>query len=265
MSAAAALSDEQIIEVQGELAAGRPVTVWFTEAAVGVPVGGSAKAIAIGDPAAGDFVQVRPTGSRDELFCSPSELTRNRPPRRKAAAAAKVAAQPTAAQPTEAQPTEAQPTEAQPTAAEPAVPRPRTATAESPAPRAAKEKPQPPAPTARPAPTAEVAAPSTAEKPRPAARRAAARADAGPELTFVLQPTSSGEWVASVTRGSKTVVRPTPVPPGDVAKAARCLPPAVGEAVDAALAAARTRQQERVAALAAELEAARQALEDLGG
>ncbi len=255
MSAAAALSDEQIIEVQGELAAGRPVTVWFTEAAVGVPVGGSAKVLAIGDPAAGDFVQVRPTGSRDELFCSPSELTRNRPPRRKAAAAAKVAAQPTAAQPTAARPT----------AAEPAVPRPRAATVESPAPRAAKEKPQPPAPAARPAPTAEVAAPSTAEKPRPAARRAAARADAGPELTVVLQPTSSGEWVASVTRGSKTVVRPTPVPPGDVAKAARCLPPAVGEAVDAALAAARTRQQERVAALAAELEAARQALEDLGG
>jgi hypothetical protein len=245
MSAAAALSDEQIIEVQGELAAGRPVTVWFTEAAVGVPVGGSAKVIAIGDPSAGDFVQVRPTGSRDELFCSPSELTRNRPPRRKAAAAAKVAAQPTAA--------------------EPAVPRPRTATVESTAPRAAKEKPQPSAPVARPAPTAEVAALSTAEKPRPAARRAAARADAGPELTVVLQPTSSGEWVASVTRGSKTVVRPTPVPPGDVAKAARCLPPAVGEAVDAALAAARTRQQERVAALAAELEAARQALEDLGG
>ena len=245
MSAAAALSDEQIIEVQGELAAGRPVTVWFTEAAVGVPVGGSAKVIAIGDPAAGDFVQVRPTGSRDELFCSPSELTRDRPPRRKAAAAAKVAAQPTAA--------------------ESAVPRPRTATVESPAPRAAKEKPQPPAPAARPAPTAEVAAPSAAEKPRPATRRAAARADAGPELTVVLQPTSSGEWVASVTRGSKTVVRPTPVPPGDVAKAARCLPPAVGEAVDAALAAARTRQQERVAALAAEPEVARQALEDLGG
>jgi len=257
MSAAAALSDEQIIEVQGELAAGRPVTVWFTEAAVGVPVGGSAKVIAIGDPAAGDFVQVRPTGSRDELFCSPSELTRNRPPRRKAAAAAKVVAPPA----------KAQPRTAEPRTAEPEVPQPRKATAEVSAEHGRREKSRSSTPAARSAAapaTAEASAPSIPEKPRPAARRAA-RDTAGPELTVVLQPTSSGEWVASVTRGSKTVVRPTPVPPGDVAKAARCLPPAVGEAVDAALAAARTRQQERVAALQAELEAARQALEDLGG
>jgi len=254
MSAAAALSEEQIIEVQGELAAGRPVTVWFTEAAVGVPVGGSAKVVAIGDPAAGDFVQVRPTGSRDELFCSPSELTRSRPPRRKAAAA-KTADKTTGKTADKAAAT-----------AEPAVPLPRTSDSAASAERGGREKPRTPAPArpAAPAATAEVAAPPAPEKPRPAARRAA-RENAGPELSVVLQPTSSGEWVASVTRGSKTVVRPTPVPPGDVAKAARCLPPAVGDAVDAALAAARTRQQERVAALQAELEAARQALEDLGG
>jgi hypothetical protein len=251
MSAVAALSDEEITEVRGELAAGRPVTVWFTEAAVGVPVGGSAKIVSIGDPAAGDFVQVRPTGSRDELFCSPSELTRSRPPRRKASPAKAVAAKVTA------------PTVTTPPAS--AVPQPRSASSEAAAAeRAGREKQRSPAPASRPATppaTAEVSAP---EKPRPAARRSA-RESAGPELTVILAPTSSGEWVASVTRGAKTVVRPTPVPPGDVAKAARCLPPAVGEAVDAALAAARARQQERVASLQAELEAARQALEDLGG
>lgn len=242
---AGALTEADIIAARAEIALGRPVTVWFTPEAVGVPAGGSARIIAVGEPPEGEFLQVRQAGSRDEMFCSPSELTRTRPPRRKSVAAAKSAA-----------------------AAEPAVPLPRESGTEASAERGGQEKRRSAAPAARPpapAPTAEVPSPSVPEKPRPAARRAAARADAGPELTVVLQPTSSGEWVASVTRGSKTVVRPTPVPPGDVAKAARCLPPAVGEAVDAALAAARTRQQERVAALAAELEAARQALEDLGG
>jgi hypothetical protein len=57
--------------------------VWFTSAAVGVPAGGSAKIVAFADTAEGDYVQVRPTGSKDVLSFSPSELTRTRPPRRK--------------------------------------------------------------------------------------------------------------------------------------------------------------------------------------
>ncbi|MGI5130780.1 DUF6319 family protein [Pseudonocardia sp. CA-107938] len=237
MSAAAALTDAEIDEVRGELAAGRPVTVWFTEAAVGVPVGGSAKVLALGDPAAGEFVQVRPTGSRDELFCSPSELTRVRPPRRRAATAK------------------------QPASAPAEVPQPRSA---PPAAVAQRRAPAAPAASAAARPATRAVAAEAPEKPR-AARKRPGRDTGAPDLTVVLQPSSDGEWVASVTRGAKTVVRPTPVAPADVAKAARCLPPAVGEAVDAALAAARTRQQERVAALQAELEAARQALEDLGG
>ncbi len=51
----------------------------------------------------------------------------------------------------------------------------------------------------------------------------------------------------------------------DVAKAAQCLPAEVGAAVQESLAAARTRQLERVAQLRAELEAAQQTLAELGG
>jgi Skp family chaperone for outer membrane proteins len=60
-------------------------------------------------------------------------------------------------------------------------------------------------------------------------------------------------------------VRPTPVPPADVAKAARALPAEVAEAIDSALESARQRQQDRVEHLRAELEAAQRALQDLTG
>ncbi len=79
--APAALSDQDLAAARAELAEGRPFPVWFTAAAVGVPVGGSAKIVSIGEPAEGDFVEVRPTGSRDTVFCSPNELTSTRPPR----------------------------------------------------------------------------------------------------------------------------------------------------------------------------------------
>jgi hypothetical protein len=55
------------------------------------------------------------------------------------------------------------------------------------------------------------------------------------------------------------------VQPADVAKAARSLPPAVAEAIESSLEAARLRQQERVERLRAELEAAQRALRDLSG
>src|SRR5439155_26546811 len=88
------LSDEDLEWLRAELAAGRPPRVWFTTAAVGVPAGGSAKIVAFADTAEGDFVQVRPTGSKDVLSFSPSELTRTRPPRKKPAPRAGRAATP---------------------------------------------------------------------------------------------------------------------------------------------------------------------------
>ncbi|MGH3588151.1 MAG: DUF6319 family protein, partial [Pseudonocardia sp.] len=78
MVAADALTEQDVAAARTELSAGTPVTVWFTAAAVGVPAGRSAKVVSIDDVAEGDFIQVRPAGSRDTLFCSPGELTRTR-------------------------------------------------------------------------------------------------------------------------------------------------------------------------------------------
>ena len=77
------LSEQDLAEARTELSVGKPLTVWFTSAAVGVPANGSAKVISIDDVAEGDFIQVRPAGTRDTMFCSPNELTRTRPTRKR--------------------------------------------------------------------------------------------------------------------------------------------------------------------------------------
>jgi hypothetical protein len=102
-------------------------------------------------------------------------------------------------------------------------------------------------------------------EPPAAPRRGTARPPARPAgVTVTLTASPEGEWTVEVVVGAKRTVRPSPVPPGDVAKAARALPAAVGEAIESALEAARRRQSERVERLRAELEAAQRALQDLG-
>ncbi|MBW0118124.1 hypothetical protein I4J48_23075, partial [Pseudonocardia sp. KRD-169] len=59
MAAPGALTEQDVVAVREAAAAGKPVTVWFTAAAVGVPAGRSAKVSAVGDPSDGDFIQVR--------------------------------------------------------------------------------------------------------------------------------------------------------------------------------------------------------------
>jgi hypothetical protein len=83
MVAADQLSVEDLVAARAEVAAGRAFTVWFTPAAVGVPAGGSARVVSVEEPAEGDFIQVKPAGSRDTVFCSPGELTRTRPARKR--------------------------------------------------------------------------------------------------------------------------------------------------------------------------------------
>ena len=78
------LSEADLEAARTELSASRPFTVWFTAAAVGVPAGRSAKVISIDDAAEGDYIQVKPAGSSDTMFCSPSELTTVRPSRKRA-------------------------------------------------------------------------------------------------------------------------------------------------------------------------------------
>jgi len=77
------LSVAQVEHVRAELDAGRTPMVWFTPAAVGVDAGRSAKVVSLTEPYEGDFIQVRPTGSHDELSFSTNELTMDKPARRR--------------------------------------------------------------------------------------------------------------------------------------------------------------------------------------
>jgi hypothetical protein len=105
-----------------------------------------------------------------------------------------------------------------------------------------------------------------AAPPVAAARKPGRSGAARPaEVTVTLSSTADGEWTVEVTTGRKRTVRPTPVQPAEVAKAARSLPAAVTEAIESSLAAARERQAERVERLRAELDAAQRALQDLSG
>ncbi|MBO0854755.1 MAG: hypothetical protein J2P18_13460, partial [Nocardia sp.] len=81
-SAPPTLSANDIRQITDELAEGRPPTVWFTEAAVGVPEGRSGKVVSVGDPAEGDFLQIRPAGSKDVMSFSPTEVTLTKPARK---------------------------------------------------------------------------------------------------------------------------------------------------------------------------------------
>jgi hypothetical protein len=110
------------------------------------------------------------------------------------------------------------------------------------------------------APAPKPAAPEVAD-PAPRRRGPVRPAD----VTVTLSASVDGDWTVEVVVGKKRTVRPTPVPPADVAKAARALPDEVAEAIDTALEAARRRQHDRVEQLRAELEAAQRALQELTG
>ncbi|ODT99833.1 MAG: hypothetical protein ABS81_24995 [Pseudonocardia sp. SCN 72-86] len=236
------MTEQDVTALRDEVAAGTIVTVWFTSAAVGVPTGGSAKIVAVGDVAEGDFIQVRPAGSRDTMFCSPNELTRTRPARKPA-------------------PSRQRP---KPTAADDAP------AAEEEAPVRSRRAAEPSAPTAAPEPPAQEKPPAPPAKkaPAPPAKKAPARprkrAERPGPVTVGLSSTVDGDWAVEVRVGTKRVVPATPLPATEVAAVARSLPPAVAEVMTAALAEARRRQQERVAHLRAELDAAQRTLEQLG-
>ncbi|MEU4741974.1 DUF6319 family protein [Actinosynnema sp. NPDC023658] len=219
------LSPQDIDHLRAELAAGRPPAVWFTSAAVGVEAGRSAKVVAFTEPAEGDFIQVRPTGDKDELSFSPAELTVEKPAPRKRVPAPAAAPEPPAPAPVEH--------------------------IYTPAPAPAPPKPKP-APAPAPAPAADR---------RPAARKQAKPA----EVTVTLTSTADGEWTVDVQWGSKRTLKAAPVAASAVSQAAKLLPEEVDEAVESVLSAARERHQTRVEQLRAELEAAQRALDELGG
>lgn len=217
------LSDAQVEFVRAELDAGRTPMVWFTPVAVGVDAGRSAKVVSLTEPYEGDFIQVRPTGSHDALSFATSELTMDKPARRRKP------------------PTPPEP-EPQPVSPDPAVVDELLVVRERPPkkPVAAKAKP----PAAAPA--------SPKGKPKQPA-----------PITVTLSSNADGEWTVEVQSGSRRAVRPQPVGAGSVAAAARALGGDIEGAIESAITAARARQQARVAELEAELTVARQALEEL--
>ncbi|WP_233440286.1 MULTISPECIES: DUF6319 family protein [Lentzea] len=228
MAKKSGLSADDVDSLRSQLDGGTQPLVWFTAAAVGMEAGRSAKVLAFTEPEEGDFIQVRPTGSKDEMSFSPAELTLEKPPPRK-----------------------------KPAAPPPAPPEPPRET-EILYPYVPEAPVKPAAPKPKPA-----AAPAAAE-PAPAKPARKPAKGATPEVTVTLVAVGEGEWTVEVLQGTRRAVRPTPVSPAAVAQAAKLLTPEVAEIVEGVLNAARAQQLARVEQLRAELEAAQKALEDLG-
>ncbi|WP_063001808.1 DUF6319 family protein [Nocardia mikamii] len=246
------LSDTEIRQIAAELADGRPPMVWFTPAAVGVSEGRSGKVIALGDPADGDFLQVRPTGSKDVMSFSPTEVTLAKPARK-----------------------DKRTTTSETTGATPPATRKDTAVSMS---SSVTAPPAPPTPAAGPAAASKTPAPQPASDPKPAAKpaatpartprekpAAAARKSKAPEVTVTLAGTADGEWTVDVVHGKKRTIKGLSVPGASVAQAAKLLHPEVAEVVDSVLDAVRDSQRAKVEQLQAELEQARRLLDELSG
>jgi hypothetical protein len=240
----APLTADQIDHLRAELAADRRPMVWFTPAAVGVDAGRSAKVVALGDPPEGDFIQVRPTGSQDELSFSPNELTMDKPPRRrKGSEPEKLALTPVP-------PSDPPP----PRHDELLVVRERPARKKRAETAGTAKAPQTKAMADAPA--------KAAEQPR-TMRPTRGRTKPPAPLTVTLSSTADGEWTVEVQAGSRRTVRPQPVAAGAVAAAARVLGGDIEAAIEGALTAARDQQRAKVDQLEAELAAARAALDEL--
>jgi hypothetical protein len=228
------LSSDELRTIREELSAGTTPTVWFTSSAVGVQEGRSGKVIALGEPAEGDFIQVRPAGSKDVLSFSTAEVTQVKPPRKKPTP--EPAAKPAAKTPAST---------------------PRSATETKPA-----EKP-----AAKPAP-APAAKPSTQATAKPADTAAARRKPRQVKqpvggAVVTLTADQDGQWSVEVANAKRKLVKPTQVPANAVAQAAKLLHDDVAAAVEPLIEAAREQHRARVEQLRAELEAAEAALEEL--
>ncbi|MFC3961747.1 DUF6319 family protein [Nocardia jiangsuensis] len=258
------LSDSEINQIAAEIAAGRPPMVWFTSAAVGVPEGRSGKVLSLGDPSDGDFLQVKPTGSKDVLAFSPVEVTLVKPvrPAKPAPATAPTGATPGPGAATSGPASGAAgsgahgPGPARPAPA-PAGRAPANTVAPTPTPREETPVTQP---TTAPKP----AAPAATAEPKPRPAKAPARKAKTPEVTITLNGTAEGEWTVDVVSGKKRTVRGLAISTTAISQAAKILHPEVEEVVTGILEAVRRDQQAKVAQLQAELEQARKLLTELG-
>lgn len=102
------------------------------------------------------------------------------------------------------------------------------------------------------------------EPPKKApAKKSAGRKTKTLELTLVVTGTADGEWRAELKQGSTYVVRDLAVTAAAVSRAAKELHDDLSGPIDEVIEEARSQQAARVAALEAELAAARQVLAEL--
>ena len=219
--------------------------VWFTTKAVGMQPGRSAKIMGFTEPAEGDFIQLRPTGSHDTLSFSPIELTLAKPERKRAGmAGSAVKTRRTLDQPKALKQPEIL---EQPSMSEleaPVTPNLSVVAAEAPA----SSAPESSAPAAK--------------KPRQASTVKKTRAA---DVVLTISGSVGGEWTVDVVAAKKKALRGIQITPAAVGQAAKELHPEVAEAIESVLDAAREQHRVKVEQLRAELEAAEKALDELVG
>jgi hypothetical protein len=109
----------------------------------------------------------------------------------------------------------------------------------------------------------ESSAPAAPSEPAKAPAKKAGKKSKTLELTLTVTGTADGEWRAELKRGTTYVARDLAIAAAAVSRAAKELHEDLATPIDAVIEDARSEQAARVAALEAELEAARQALANL--
>jgi hypothetical protein len=120
------------------------------------------------------------------------------------------------------------------------------------------------APVTEPAPRTSDPAAVVDEKPKKApAKKAPGKKAKTLELTLTVTGTADGEWRAELKQGSSYLARDLAVAAAAVSRAAKELHEDLSTPIDEVIEEARTQQAAKVAALEAELDAARRALAEL--
>ncbi|MGJ7906920.1 DUF6319 family protein [Actinopolyspora sp. H202] len=279
MSEARALSSEQISGLREELDNGTTPTVWFTGSAVGVDAGRSGKVVAMDEPAEGEFLQVKPAGSKDVLSFSAAEVTLDKPaPKRKETGRAAKKKGAEAAQPAASAEPTASVSEPMKTASESSGAGDPGGTTNTAKDSGMTERGTDTAGTSKrsggsassssageqsnKAESSGSKRNGTSRTSGSAAKNNSSRRPAG--ATIILTAGEDGHWSVEVSNGRKRVLRPTDVPASAVGQAAKALHDDVAQAVEPLLEAEREHQRARVEQLQRELEEAQRRLEELG-
>ncbi|ASU77760.1 cell wall anchor protein [Actinopolyspora erythraea] len=258
MSEARALSSEQIRGLREELDNGTTPTVWFTGSAVGVDPGRSGKVVAMEEPAEGEFLQVKPAGSKDVLSFSAVEVTLDKPaPKRKETgrgttrkSSGTTTATESAASRTSGGAT-GRPEEPAPAGSTNGTASSSGSTASSGAGSKSSGK-------------SESSGTKRASSSRSNGNGAKTPSRRPSGATIILTAGEDGQWSVEVSNGRKRVLRPTDVPASAVGQAAKALHEDVAQAVEPLLEAEREHQRARVEQLQRELDEAQRRLQELG-